>query len=86
MPSAEIERQLIIQIERPGPKLQMDDARALLGPHGVRLDPDYGPIAVNPRLGRYVVRGTATREALDRIRELEGVTVFSDSRIAPAGR
>lgn len=64
----------------------MSDARALLAPLGVQLDPDYGPVAVSPRLGRYVVRGAASREALDRVRELDGVKVFSDSRIAPARR
>lgn len=61
----------------------MARAQSLLEPVGVQLDPLYGPIPVDHRQGRYVVRGTASPEVLDRVRELEGVSVFQD---APIGR
>ncbi len=72
----------LIQIERPGKSVSMDEARSLLEPLGVTLDPTYGPIPVNPRLGRYVVRGTATEETREKARELEGVKFFGDVKIS----
>ena len=73
----------IIQIERPGKKIGMDEARSLLEPLGVEVDPSYGPIPVNPKLGHYVVRGMATEEARERAQQLEGVKFFGDVKIAP---
>jgi hypothetical protein len=81
MPS--VERRHLFQIDRPGSKLDMPAAQELLEPLGVSLDLRYGPVSVNPRLGRYVVRGTASADALERVRALDGVTVFSDAPIAP---
>jgi hypothetical protein len=80
---APVERRHLFQIDRPGSKLDMPAAQELLEPLGVSLDLRYGPVPVNPRLGRYVVRGTASAEALERARALDGVTVFSDTPIAP---
>jgi hypothetical protein len=77
------DRPHLFQIERPGMKMDMPTAKQLLEPLGVRLDSRYGPVPLNPRLGRYVVRGTASAEALARVRGLEGVTVFSDPTITP---
>src|SRR5439155_1076248 len=50
----------IIQVDRPGERVDMAAIRALLDEAGVALDPDYGPISINPKLGRYVVRGLAS--------------------------
>lgn len=77
------ERRHLFQIDRPGSKLDISGAQELLEPLGVALDLRYGPVPVNPRLGRYVVRGTASAEALERVRALDGVSVFSDTAIAP---
>jgi hypothetical protein len=53
----------------------------LLEGTGVRLDETYGPILVNPKLGRYVVRGTATTEAVAEARRIPGVQIFADAAI-----
>ena len=53
----------LIQIESPSTKLDILLARELLAETGVELDESYGPILVNPGLGRYVVRGSASRAA-----------------------
>ncbi len=70
----------IIQIERSGQKLDMASAQALLAGTGVELDAAYGPILVNPKLGRYVVRGLATPSARREAENVPGVSFFSDAR------
>lgn len=77
--------EILFTIEHPGEKLTMAEAQALLEPLGVRLDRKYGPVSMRDNL-HYVVRGTATSQALARVRELDGVKVFADNRIAPAAR
>src|SRR5262249_28362712 len=75
----------IIQIERPGQTLRMDDVETLLAGTGVELDPSYGPILVNPGLGRFVVRGRGDATARERAAAIPGVTLFVDARIKPMG-
>ena len=75
--------QYIIQIERPGKQVTINEARALLEPLGVKIDSSYGPIPVNPKLGCYVFRGTATEEMRKRAQELNGVKFFGDVKIVP---
>ena len=53
----------MVQIERAGSKLDKADIKEILSQTGFNLDPEYGPFLVNPMLGRYVVRGTATPES-----------------------
>ena len=74
---------VIIQIDRPGRTLQMDEVVNLLAGTGVELDPSYGPILVNPGLGRFVVRGSADAAARARAAAIPGVTLFADARIKP---
>lgn len=74
----------IIQIERPGQALQMDEVLSLLAGTGVQLDESYGPILVNPGLGRFVVRGSGDATARGRAAAIPGVTLFADARIKPA--
>jgi len=74
----------LIQIERLDEKPGIQEVRALLEPLGVVLDTSYGPICVNPRLGRYVVRGEATKEAKGRAEKLPGVSFFPDAKVSPA--
>jgi hypothetical protein len=74
---------LIIQIECPGRALDMDDAVNMLAGTGLVLDRSYGPIPVNPKLGRFVVRGSGDAGARKRAAEIPGVTLFSDARIKP---
>ena len=73
----------IIQIERPGQKLQMDDVTELFRETGVELDASYGPVLVNPGLGRFVVRGLADPLARERAEAIPGVKLFADARIKP---
>ena len=54
-----VKSRYVIQLERPGERVDMEFVRALLGDTGVELDAAYGPVAVNPSLGRFVVRGFA---------------------------
>jgi hypothetical protein len=73
----------IIQVERPGEKIDLAKIHALLEGTGVQLDDDYGPILVNPKLGRYVVRGTATTQARAKAEQIQGVRFFPDIRQQP---
>ena len=78
--------QYLIQIEWKDEKPDLAAIRALLEKTGTQLDPAYGPILVNPALGRYVVRGTATAEARKEAEAIPGVQFFADARISPISR
>ena len=78
------ETRYIIQVDRPGERVDMAALRALLDGVGVALDPNYGPVPVNPQLGRYVVRGTASPEARTRAEQIPGVRFFADAVQEPA--
>lgn len=73
----------IIQIDRPGETLDMPTVRDLLMDTGVELDETYGPFLINPKLGRYVVRGLASPEARARAEKVPGVLFFADARQKP---
>jgi hypothetical protein len=75
--------QVIIQVDRPGQKLDLPAVRALLDGTGVQLDVTYGPILINPQLGRYVVRGTATSKARAKAEQIPGVRFFAEIRQKP---
>lgn len=70
----------VIQLERPGERVDMQFVRALLADTGVELDSEYGPIPVNPSLGRFVVRGVASPEARALAEQIPGVRFFADAR------
>ena len=74
-------RQYIIQLNARHASL--DSLRSRLEKIGVNLDPEYGPINVNPVERNYVVRGWATPDARARAEKIEGVTFFGDAKIAP---
>jgi hypothetical protein len=74
----------IIQVDRPGERVDMAALRALLEAAGVAVDPDYGPVPVNPKLGRYVVRGVASPDARERAEQIPGVRFFADAMQEPA--
>ena len=69
----------IIQVDRPGERVDMATIRALLDGVGVAVDPDYGPVPINPKLGRYVVRGVASPDARQRAEQIPGVRFFADA-------
>jgi hypothetical protein len=77
---------VIIQVEQPGRKLDMPAVRSLLEGTGVELDGNYGPILVNDKLGRYVVRGKATSEARTKAERIPGVRFFADIQQKPISR
>ena len=77
------EDRLIIQIEKPNLKLTLMDIKEILYNTGVNLDENYGPYCVNPKLGRYVVRGTANAESQKKLRRIPGITLFLDKKIEP---
>jgi len=74
----------IIQVDRPGERVDMATIRALLDSAGVTLDPNYGPVPINPQLGRYVVRGVASPDARERAERIPGVRFFADAIQEPA--
>lgn len=71
----------MIEIKKPGEKLDMPDIKRLLDGTGVELDPSYGPFLVNPSEGRHVVRGTVGQEAKKKLEAISGVTLFRDKRV-----
>lgn len=78
-----VESRYIIQVDRPGEKIDMAAIRALLDGLGVELDLSYGPIPINPQLGRYAVRGKASPDARARAEQIPGVRFFTDARQEP---
>src|SRR5437879_13495821 len=58
-----VKSRYVIQLERPGERVDMEFVRALLGGTGVDLDAGYGPVPVTASLWRLVARGFAAREA-----------------------
>lgn len=78
--------QFIIQIEKPNSKLDLIDIKEILNDTGVKLDDNYGPYCVNPKLGRYVVRGTANTETQKKLRNIPGVKIFLDKKIQPTDK
>jgi len=72
----------LIQIDRPNRSLSMKTVRSLLEPVGVELDENYGPICINPKLGRYIVRGMATPEAKTKAEQITGVQFFMDGKVS----
>ena len=74
----------IIQVDRPGERVDMAAIRGLLDGLGITLDLDYGPIPITPPLGRYIVRGTASPDARARAEQIPGVRFFADAVQEPA--
>jgi hypothetical protein len=74
---------VIIQVDLPGGKLAMEAVSKLLEGTGIEIDANYGPIPINPAIGRYVVRGRATLEARAKAEKIPGVRLFADTRIQP---
>ena len=74
----------IIQVDRPGERVDMATIRALLDGVGVAVDADYGPVPINPTLGRYVVRGVASPDARQRAEQIPGVRFFADTVQEPS--
>ena len=74
---------VIIQVDRPGGRLAMEAVAKLLEGTGVEIDASYGPIPINPAIGRYVVRGRATPAARAKAEKIPGVRLFADARVQP---
>lgn len=77
------QNRFLIQIDRSDGAPEMEQVRLLLEPLGVDLDPNYGPICINRKLGRYVVRGMAAPEARLKAERMKGIRFFADAKIAP---
>jgi len=78
-----VKSRYVIQLERPGDRVDMEFVRDLLGGTGVELDAEYGPVPVNPSLGRFVVRGFASPEARALAERIPGIKFFADARQQP---
>jgi hypothetical protein len=53
----------------------MPSIRDLLKDTGIKLDPDYGPYLVNPKLGHYIVRGSEDQGTQEKAKQVPGVSV-----------
>lgn len=73
----------IIQIDRPGKDLDMPAILEMFRGTGVELDMGYGPLLINPKLGRYVVRGITTQEARAKGEQIPGVRFFTEAKVEP---
>ena len=73
--------QFIIEIESPHTKLDMLTVQKLLKDSGIKLDLQYGPFLINPKLGHYVVRGFGDIESQQKAKQIPGVKLFRDRRI-----
>jgi len=82
--SNETVHSFMIQIERPKAKIDLEAAQSILESAGVVVDTSYRPVCVNPKLGRYVLRGSATDEAKSKAERIKGVRLFPDLKIHPA--
>lgn len=86
MDQAQSGTRYIIQVDRPGQTLDMPAVRNLLEATGIRLDTSYGPILIDRKLGRYVVRGVGTPEARAKAEQIPGIRFFADTRQQPLSR
>jgi hypothetical protein len=76
----------MIEIERPCEKLDMNEISSLLKKSGVRVDPTYGPFCINPRQGKYVIRGFGDVEVQEKLIKIPGITIFPDQKVKSAKR
>ncbi len=79
----ELRTRYIIQVEGPGKDPDLSQVKQLMQGMGVEFDSAYGPYPVNPKLGRYVMRGWATARAKEKAEQIPGVRFFADTKIAP---
>ena len=77
------EARYLIQIEQPEARADLTSIRRLLEQSGVRIDLSYGPYDVDPKRGRYVMRGWATPEGRKKAETIPGVRFFADARVQP---
>jgi hypothetical protein len=61
-----------------------DHIIGLLEGTGIELDLSYGPVVIDRKQKKVVVRGTATEEAKAKAEEIPGVTLFADLKGGPA--
>lgn len=76
---------VMIQIDSPISRLTIQDAVRKLAIVGLEIDVGYGPYLIDPAIGRYVVRGVATKDAIALARDIPGVQIFVDNEIDAAG-
>ena len=76
----------LIEIGKPGEKLDKTAILSILKDTGVKVDPAYGPICVNSKLGRYVVRGFADIKVQGKLRQIPGVRIFRDQKVESTGQ
>jgi hypothetical protein len=74
----------MIKLRLPTVPRGLEDVQALPGLAGLRLDPKFGVIAINPRDSLYVVRADSV-DSIERRRRLspEILGVYGDVRISP---
>jgi hypothetical protein len=73
----------LIQVDRPGQNLRIEDVKKMLEKTGLTVDETYAPVLIDRNLGRYVVRGSGTPQSSEKAKQIQGVRIFNDSRIEP---
>jgi len=76
----------IIQVDRPGQRLDMSTIRELLEGTGIELDGSYGPVLIDPKLGRGRSAHHVPPEARSKAEQIPGIRFFSDTRQQPLSR
>jgi hypothetical protein len=76
-------RRYIIQVDWPDKPFDLGAVRSMLTEAGLEVDDSYRPVSVNPKLGRYVLRGQGSEEARTRAESIPGVRLFPDSPVRP---
>ena len=71
-------RQYLIQIERKGKSLTLNQISEVLEKAGVELDPGYGPIKSESNSATLRGRGWANKSARAKAEKIAGVQFFSD--------
>lgn len=63
----------------------VQDRLARLEEAGVEVDRGFGAVQVSSRERKYVARGEADPETVERVRAAGDVQIFGDRRISPTG-
>ena len=70
--------QYIVQMDHPDTPLNMSSVLEILQDTGIDIDQSYGPILIDRKRGRYVVRGRATAEEKTKAEKIPGLRFFAD--------
>ena len=77
------ETRFIIQLERPGEKIDLKSIQKLLESKGIKVDTAYGLIQIDQKGSRFVMRGWGTPVSRKKAEQIPGIRFFSDATVKP---